>query len=178
MYLLESPRWGDSNKYTKGMFSWRIKWEYQRKNTWSAYFCVDQNCRYNQFCCYNECRHNEGSLYLELLWLIKIGLRYVLWLKVFIYILFFRWLYICLTNCKYDVGKYEIKHVYYTYTCTVRCYNLINVCHNLCMCSQMLIFSKFIWTFIPVNIILRNIFSLPVNYRWLTHVVGGQIRKY
>ena len=25
---------------------------------------------------------------------------------------------------------------------------------------------------------LRNNFSLPVNYRWLTHVVGGQITKY
>ena len=25
---------------------------------------------------------------------------------------------------------------------------------------------------------LRNNFSLPVNYRWLTHVVGGQIMKY
>ena len=25
---------------------------------------------------------------------------------------------------------------------------------------------------------LRNNFPLPVNYRWLTHVVGGQITKY
>ena len=28
------------------------------------------------------------------------------------------------------------------------------------------------------KIYLRNNFSLPVNYRWLTHVVGGQITKY
>ena len=28
------------------------------------------------------------------------------------------------------------------------------------------------------RIYLRNNFSLPVNYRWLTHVVGGQITKY
>ena len=42
MYLLESPRRVDSNKYTKHMFSWRIKWEYQWKNTRSADFCADQ----------------------------------------------------------------------------------------------------------------------------------------
>ena len=29
VYLLESPRRGDANKYTKRMFSWRITWEYQ-----------------------------------------------------------------------------------------------------------------------------------------------------
>ena len=33
---------GDSNKYTKRMFSWRITWEYQWKNTRSADFFADQ----------------------------------------------------------------------------------------------------------------------------------------
>ena len=42
MYLLESPRQGDSNKYTKRMFSWGIKWEYRWKNRRSADFCPDQ----------------------------------------------------------------------------------------------------------------------------------------
>ena len=42
MYVLELPRRGDSNKYTKHMFSWRIKWEYQWKHTQSADFCADQ----------------------------------------------------------------------------------------------------------------------------------------
>ena len=31
---------------------------------------------------------------------------------------------------------------------------------------------------ILLTLYLRNKFSLPVNYRWLTHVVGGQIKKY
>ena len=42
MYLLESPRRGDSNKYTKRIFSGRIKWEINEKNTRSADFCADQ----------------------------------------------------------------------------------------------------------------------------------------
>ena len=40
--MLESPRRGDSNKHTKRMFSSRISWEYQCKNTRSADFCADQ----------------------------------------------------------------------------------------------------------------------------------------
>ena len=43
VYLLESPRRGCSNKYTKRMFSWTIIWKCQWKNTWSADFCADQN---------------------------------------------------------------------------------------------------------------------------------------
>ena len=42
MFLLQSPRRVDSNKHTKCMFCWRIKWEYQWKNTRSADFCADQ----------------------------------------------------------------------------------------------------------------------------------------
>ena len=42
MHLLESPRQGDSNKYTKRMFSWRITLEYQWKNTRPDNICADQ----------------------------------------------------------------------------------------------------------------------------------------
>ena len=42
MYLLESPRRGDSNKYPKRMFSQRITWGCQRKNTRTADFCSDR----------------------------------------------------------------------------------------------------------------------------------------
>ena len=42
VYLLESPRRGDSYKYTKRMFSGRIKWDYQWKITRSADFCADR----------------------------------------------------------------------------------------------------------------------------------------
>ena len=38
MYLLESPRRGDSNKYPTRMFSERITWDCQCKN---ADFCAD-----------------------------------------------------------------------------------------------------------------------------------------
>ena len=34
------------------------------------------------------------------------------------------------------------------------------------------------WLHIDGGRDLRNNFSLPVNYRSLTHVVGGQITKY
>ena len=39
MYLLESPRRGDSNKYPKRMFSKRTTWDCLWKNTRSADFC-------------------------------------------------------------------------------------------------------------------------------------------
>ena len=42
MYLLESPRRGDSNKDTKRMFSCRIIWKYQSKYTRSADLCADR----------------------------------------------------------------------------------------------------------------------------------------
>ena len=42
MYLLESLRRGDSNKYPKRVFSRRITWDCQRKNTRSADFCADR----------------------------------------------------------------------------------------------------------------------------------------
>ena len=42
MYLLESPRRGVSNKYPKHMFSQRITWDCQLKNTRSADFLADR----------------------------------------------------------------------------------------------------------------------------------------
>ena len=40
--MLESPRRGDSNKYLKRMFSQRITWYCQLKNTRSADFCAER----------------------------------------------------------------------------------------------------------------------------------------
>ena len=42
MYLLESPRRGDSNKKTKRIFSGRIKWETNENKPRSADFCADR----------------------------------------------------------------------------------------------------------------------------------------
>ena len=42
MYLVESPRRGDSNKYPKRMFSQRITWDCQCQNTRSADFLADR----------------------------------------------------------------------------------------------------------------------------------------
>ena len=42
MYFLESPQRGDSNKYLKSMFSQRITWGWQWKNSRSADFCADR----------------------------------------------------------------------------------------------------------------------------------------
>ena len=42
VYLLASPWRGDSNKYPKRMFSQRITWDCQWKNTRSADFCADR----------------------------------------------------------------------------------------------------------------------------------------
>ena len=41
MYLLDSPRRGDSYKYPNRMFSQRIKWDSMKKYT-IADFCADQ----------------------------------------------------------------------------------------------------------------------------------------
>ena len=42
MYLKESPRRGDSNKYPKRMFCLRVACDWQWKNTRFADFCVDR----------------------------------------------------------------------------------------------------------------------------------------
>ena len=42
MYLLESPRRGDSNKYPKRVFSQKITWDSQCKHTRSADLCADR----------------------------------------------------------------------------------------------------------------------------------------
>ena len=61
MYLLESPRRGDSNKYPKRMFSYRITWDCQWKSTRFTYFTADRIDVMTNFAVIKK-----GSLYTEL----------------------------------------------------------------------------------------------------------------
>ena len=66
-YLLESPHWGDSNKYPKHMF-FKVLNTIFLYNLWlivtsEAKVSWQSDCYYNEFCRYIECRYKEGCLY-------------------------------------------------------------------------------------------------------------------
>ena len=64
VYLLESSRQGNSNKYIKRMIFLRITWEKQCKNTQSADFRADQiDVITNSDVITNY--YKEGSLYMR-----------------------------------------------------------------------------------------------------------------
>ena len=65
--LLESPHWGDSKKIFKTYAAWSFNaiflHNFSLTVTSSAKVSCYSNCHYNEFCCCIECRYKEDWLY-------------------------------------------------------------------------------------------------------------------
>ena len=86
-----------------------------------------------------------------------------------VFSVFFRYIYIFLSRQTKRHGSQS------SHSCVS---SAVSLCSNNRFCSTSFSHRGNLTLNVSLNNYLRNNFSLPVNYRWLTRVVGGQITKY